>query len=46
MTSLIIPTSLLCILLQLAGICPDFLIQATEMLVSGLTASLRIIAVM
>ena len=46
MTSLIIPTSLLCIMLQLAGICPDFLIQATEMLVSGLTASLRIIAVM
>ena len=44
LTSVLIPLSLICILLHGIGICPEFMIHATEMLAGGLTASLGIIA--
>ncbi len=46
LTSLIIPFGILCLTLSLFGICPVFIINATETLISALSAALEIIAQM
>ena len=45
-TGLIIPISLLTLTLDIFGICPAFLIQVTELLITTLTGSLEIISQM
>ncbi len=46
LTTLLIPVGLAAILLSYSGICPEFLLQTTDLLSSALTSSLEIISTM
>ena len=46
LTALIIPAALLTLVLECYGICPEILLRATEMLVTALSAALKVISSM
>ena len=46
LTGLIIPVSLLCLIMNCAGICPKMLLRATEALITALSEALNIISQM
>ena len=46
LTGVIIPAALMTLVLDLCGICPEILLRATEMLVTALSAALKVISSM